>query len=79
VVVTQDILDMYVHLRKTNFGISDEAIEFMKDCCLDNLSDKKESIICTDFTLVATDIKGRKKKVLQPPNGNIFTVFISDR
>lgn len=36
-VTKQHIMDMYVHLRKTNSSIPDEALEFMKDVCLEKL------------------------------------------
>jgi hypothetical protein len=78
-ITTQDVMDMYVHLRKTNMSIPDEALGFMKDTCLSALSDKSEQIICTDFKLEATDMKGRTQKRDQPPIGAIFTVTITDR
>jgi hypothetical protein len=33
-VTEKDIRDMYIHLRKTNNTISDEALNFMKHTCL---------------------------------------------
>ena len=33
---------MYLHLRKTNTTISDEALDFMKDVCMQNI---KENIV----------------------------------
>lgn len=78
-VTNQDILDMYVHLRKKNSSISDEALDFMKDICLSALAEKSETIICTDFTIECNDIKGRLQKRTQPPIGSIFTIKITDR
>lgn len=36
-VTEQQIYDMYAHLRATNSSIPDEALEFMKSVCLENL------------------------------------------
>ena len=78
-ITNQNILDMYVYLRKTNSSISDEALDFMKNTCLSALAEKSETIICTDFTIECNDIKGRLQKRIQPPIGSIFTIQITDR
>lgn len=36
-VTKKNILDMYTHLISTNCTIPDEALEFMKKVCLDNI------------------------------------------
>lgn len=36
-VTEKDIIDMYVHLRRTNMSIPDEALDFMKETCLEKL------------------------------------------
>ena len=78
--VTKDnIIDMYIHLRKTNMSIPDEALEFMKNVCLSKLENKTEVHICTDFNISLNDMKMRNKKVEQPPNGNIYQIEISNR
>ena len=41
-ITEQDIRDMYLHLRKTNTNIPDEALGFMKDVCMQKI---KENII----------------------------------
>lgn len=71
-VTKKDITDMYVHLRKTNQSISDEALEFMKATCMKAIEETTESHTCTDFAIYFSDMKMRSKKVIQPPNGTIF-------
>ena len=36
-VTEKDINDMYIHLRKTNCSIPDEALDFMRTVCMDKL------------------------------------------
>lgn len=56
-------------IDKTTLAISfDNGKSFIK------LSDL-EIHTCTDFKLKYSDMKMRDKKVIQPPNGSIFTII----
>jgi len=78
-VTEKQILDMYVHLRKTNSSIPDEALDFMKETCLAKLNENTEIFVCTDFNLILNDMKMRQKKITQLPTAEIFTIQISKR
>lgn len=53
-ITEKDINDMYLHLRKTNQDIPDEALEFMKIACMDKLA------IWKIKDKVSLDIKGNE-------------------
>lgn len=38
----KDIMDAYIHLRKTNSSIPDEALEFIKNVALEKLEETQE-------------------------------------
>jgi len=74
-----DILDIYTYLKTAKTDIPDNVIEFMKETCLSELEKEAEVYVCTDFNLSLTDMKMRKKKIIQSPNGEIYTVKITRR
>lgn len=41
-ITKDDIVNAYVHLRKTNFSISDEALDFIKNSALEKLKEISE-------------------------------------
>jgi len=41
-ITKDDIINAYVHLRKTNFSISDEALDFIKNSALEKLKEMNE-------------------------------------